>query len=85
MAWCDGGKRKTMKERAKEITLNIIGNEERKREQELQWIYWGQMEIVGQVLLLGFFFLFFFFLSERKGGKGKKRRQASAWCVDWVF
>ena len=59
MAQCDGGKRKTMKERAKEITVNIIGNEERKREQELQWIYWEQMEVVGQVLLLVFIFYFF--------------------------
>ena len=61
MAWCDGGKRKTMKERAKEITVNIIGNEERKREQELQWIYWEQMEVVRQVLLLVFIFYFLLF------------------------
>ena len=50
-----------MKERAKEITVNIIGNGERKREQELQWIYWEQMEVVGQVLLLVFIFIFILF------------------------
>jgi len=45
-----------MKDKAKEITVNINGNEERKREQELQWIYWAQTEVVRQVLLLVFFF-----------------------------
>ena len=58
-----------MKERAKEITVNIIGNEERKREQELQWIYWEQMAVVRQVLLV---FIFIYFLSKGKGGKGKR-------------
>src|SRR5260221_8359311 len=76
VAQCDGGKRKTMKDKAKEITVNINGNEERKREQELQWIYWGQTEVVGQVLLLWvfffFFFFFFFFLLKKKGEKKKK-------------
>ena len=52
------GKGKTVKDKAKEITVNINGNKERKREQELQWIYWGQTEVIRQVLLL--LLLFFF-------------------------
>src|SRR5260221_4197480 len=64
------GKGKTVKDEAKEISVNINGNEERKREQELQWIYWVQTEVVGQVLLLVFFF--FFFLVKKKGEKEKR-------------
>src|SRR5258707_12160280 len=88
VAQCDGRKRKTMKERAKEITVNIIGNEERKREQELQWIYWEQMEVVRQVLLLVFIFyfllfylfiiIFFFFVKEKVK---KEKVEVVGWCL----